>query len=82
MPTITLKNVPDELHRRLKEVAAQNHRSLNREAIRLLEESLHAEPPARDEAWEAIKESHKKQAEEGVWITAEQVLRSIDDGRE
>lgn len=38
--TITLKNVPPELHRLLKESAKRNKRSLNQEAIHALESSL------------------------------------------
>jgi plasmid stability protein len=38
--TITLKNVPPELHRSLKESARRNKRSLNQEAIHVLETSL------------------------------------------
>jgi len=33
MANLTLRNVPDELHRRLKERAKRNRRSLNQEAI-------------------------------------------------
>lgn len=41
MPTtLTLKNVPDEVYERLKAAAAQHRRSLNREAIVLLEAAL------------------------------------------
>jgi len=38
--TITLKNVPLELHRSLKESAKRNKRSLNQEAIHALESTL------------------------------------------
>jgi antitoxin FitA len=41
MPTtLTLKNVPDEVYERLKTAAAHNRRSLNREAIVVLETAL------------------------------------------
>ena len=40
MPSLTLKNVPADLYRRLKKTAAENHRSLNREAILRLERSI------------------------------------------
>jgi plasmid stability protein len=41
MPTtLTLKNVPDEVYERLKSAAALNRRSLNREAIVVLETAL------------------------------------------
>ena len=38
--TITLKNIPDELYERLKEVAELHHRSLNMEALACLEQTL------------------------------------------
>jgi len=38
--TITLKNVPTELHRSLKESAKRHKRSLNQEAIHYLETAL------------------------------------------
>ena len=37
MATLTLKNVPEKLHKRLKESAAQHRRSINSEAICCLE---------------------------------------------
>jgi plasmid stability protein len=40
MPTITLKNIPDELYERLKESAADHRRSLNSEIIFRLEQVL------------------------------------------
>lgn len=40
MSSILIKNVPVDLHRRLKEQAVQHHRSLNKEVIALLETAL------------------------------------------
>ncbi|MFI5341583.1 MAG: Arc family DNA-binding protein [Candidatus Methylomirabilales bacterium] len=40
MPTITLKNIPDELYGRLKESATDHRRSLNSEIIVRLEQAL------------------------------------------
>ncbi|MCB1129780.1 MAG: plasmid stability protein [Verrucomicrobiae bacterium] len=45
--TITLKNVPPELHRSLKESAKRHKRSLNQEAIHVLEASLFGERARR-----------------------------------
>ncbi len=42
--TITLKNVPLELHHSLKESAKRNKRSLNQEAIHFLEAALLRNP--------------------------------------
>ncbi len=38
MATLTIRNVPDELHARLQVMAREHHRSLNREVIACLEE--------------------------------------------
>jgi len=48
MPGLLLKDFPPELHRRLKQEAARNHRSMTRQALALLEQALTA--PARDSA--------------------------------
>ncbi len=40
MPTITLKNIPEQLYKRLKENAADHRRSLNSEIIVQLEQAL------------------------------------------
>jgi plasmid stability protein len=43
MATVTLKDLPTDLHRKLKARAEQNGRSLNREVIECLERSFGAE---------------------------------------
>ena len=40
MPTLTLKNIPDDLHARLKASAARNRRSLNSEILVRLEQDV------------------------------------------
>jgi hypothetical protein len=51
MATITLKNIPDELHARLKESAEKNRRSLNSEILIRLESAFTAPlVDAREEA--------------------------------
>ncbi len=40
MPTLTIKNIPERLARRLKQGAAQHRRSVNSEAIACLERVL------------------------------------------
>ena len=44
MPALTLKNIPDTLHKRLKESAAVHRRSLNSEILVRLEEALQSAP--------------------------------------
>ena len=40
MPALTIKNIPDELYRSLKESAKAHHRSINGEVITCLERML------------------------------------------
>ena len=40
MTTITLKNIPDQLHLQLRESAVRHHHSLNRDIIAQLETNL------------------------------------------
>jgi plasmid stability protein len=42
MPTITLKNIPGDLHRKLKKRAEEHHRSLNKEVIATLKSATGA----------------------------------------
>lgn len=39
MATITLKNIPDPTYDTLKQLAAENHRSINSEIINLIEKA-------------------------------------------
>lgn len=44
MTSLTIKSIPEGLYERLKEAAARNQRSLNREVIVRLEQSIGAVP--------------------------------------
>ena len=79
MATITLKNVPDDLHRRLKERAARNGRSLNREAIRCLDEGTRRPEP--DTLLEEAAAFRAEFAARGMWITDADIEAAIDEGR-
>lgn len=48
MPSVALRGVPEYVHRRLKDAARSNHRSLNGEILARLVASVPAEPK-RDE---------------------------------
>jgi plasmid stability protein len=43
VPTLTVKNIPDELYERLKRSAAEHRRSLNSEILVCLDRALHSE---------------------------------------
>ncbi len=40
MPSLTIKNIPDDLYNKLKLVAERHHRSINSEVIMFLKRSL------------------------------------------
>lgn len=87
MPTITLKNVPEDLHRRLTARAARHRRSLNQEVIECLEKvTLAEDQPERvfdKEAFLAeLDKAHEEMRIKGVWITEEFVREAIDRDRE
>ena len=46
MPSLTLKGIPDDLLERLRERARDERRSLNQQALVLLEQGLAADAPA------------------------------------
>lgn len=79
MASLTLKGIPDDVLRRLRERAAAERRSLNQEAIRLLEAAVAARPVSFSEAHAAFVEAH------GPPPFADDVfdgLRADDGGRE
>ncbi len=41
MPALTIKNIPEQIYRSLKENAKENHRSLNGEVIACLDRAFH-----------------------------------------
>ncbi len=45
MPALVIKDLPAEIHRRLKDDAVQHHRSMTQQAIVILEQSLHRVRP-------------------------------------
>lgn len=82
MPTnLTLKNVPDEVHERLKRSAEAHQRSLNSEAIVCLESVL---LPANGNPTEQLERIRRLRAElqgSGVWATPEFLHRARNEGR-
>jgi len=53
MASVLIKNLPDELHRALKQRAERHHRSLNKELISIIETAIHR--PERGELPEPIQ---------------------------
>jgi len=58
MSAITLKGLPDELKERLQELADRDRRSLNQQAIYLLERAVREEPTDFTRAYRQFRETH------------------------
>ena len=79
MPALTIKNVPDDLYKELKQVAEQHHRSINSEVIVCLKNALF---PRRITPTERLSNMQSLRAQITPHIiTAEDIDKAIDDGR-
>ncbi len=78
MPTLTLKQVPEELHERLKERAERHRRSMNSEAITILERALR---PSRMSAEEAIAKAEALNDRIGKTFDASLIEEGKREGR-
>ncbi|HEY8708894.1 MAG TPA: Arc family DNA-binding protein [Burkholderiaceae bacterium] len=78
MSTLVVKNLPDQLHERLKAQAQQHHRSITKEAIALIEQGLLA-PRATASGAEASLPPLVRLP--GGPLTAEWIEAAIADGR-
>ena len=58
MPSLTLKKIPDDVMERLRNLAEQERRSLNQQAILLLERALQEQRPSFREAHKAFVRKH------------------------
>jgi plasmid stability protein len=82
MPTLYIRNVPPEVYEALKVRAKREGRSVNAEALKILEDVAEREPPSGPELvarlWELAKEI-KRSPEDP---TAEEVIRILRDSGE
>jgi len=58
--TLTIRNVPDIVHAKLKRRAEKHRRSLNSEVLHLLEEATGEQEIDRDAVWEEIRRRREK----------------------
>jgi plasmid stability protein len=78
MITITLKGIPKETHRALKKRAAAHGRSLNTEAIAVLESSVRSQPV---EAEGIIQRARQFRNSLKFKVTAADLKRFKEEGR-
>lgn len=80
MVTVTLKNIPPELYERLKIQAKNNHRSINKEAISILEKALSIPPLDIASTLERTRKIRERTAH--YVITDEELTKWKNEGRE
>ena len=61
MPNVAVRGVPEPVHRRLKDAARANHRSMNGEILARLAASVSAEPATPSATPEEIREEARVQ---------------------
>lgn len=83
MPTLTIRNVPEELHQALKERAKKNRRSVNQEVIAELGEVAGGsqEEGKRNRAMQMIALVGELRKELQGTLSAEEIRVAIDEGR-
>jgi plasmid stability protein len=77
MATLVIKNLPDDLHAKLKQQAEDNRRSLTKEALTLLEQGV-----ARQSAVRTPPLPPPLQLRGGQELTVEDIEAAIAEGRE
>ena len=79
MPSITVKNIPQELYNKLKIVATLNHRSINNEMINCLESVLM--PQRLTVSEKLIRAKRIRNKIDITKIDANEIKRAIEEGR-
>jgi len=80
MASVNLKNIPDHIHIQLRERARRNHRSLQKELLAILEETVQAD--ARRQQTQANLKRWRKQREAMAGeLTPAEVASAIKEGR-
>ena len=78
MPSITIRDLPDRLHARLRERAPRHRRSLNAEIVHTLEQST---GPTLIDVKAELEELRRIRNEESVPPLTDELLREADQGR-
>jgi plasmid stability protein len=81
MASLTLRDLPPDLHKKLKESAARNRRSLNAEILSLLEFAAQSGRPSDEEIRARAVASRARSKELGITFTDEEITRYKNTGR-
>ena len=76
MPSLTIKNIPDEMLTRLRERAQGHHRSLQGEVITILEEAMRPRRLTISEVHQKVKELGLKTGDDSTaWVREDRDAR-------
>lgn len=81
MAAINIKNIPDHIHLRLKQRAAANHRSLNKEIVHILAEALAVDSPLRLDPEDTLRRIRTIKKEFRGGLTIDEIQEAIEEGR-
>lgn len=76
--SITLKNIPEALHQRLRESAARNHRSINGEMLAALDQYVSQQRPGKAQL---LANTRTLRQETALYVTEEEIDRAKREGR-
>lgn len=81
MATLTLHNIPDILHEALKRQARTHHRSVDEEAVAVIEQALPKEPSREEVIADIIARTDAARAKMKRFMTDEEIDAAIEEGR-
>jgi len=79
LPSITIKNIPEQLYKKIKEKAEAQRRSINSEIIYSLEQSVNADRVSEDEI---LYEARKFRKNIPKILSNDEISAAIKEGRE
>ena len=79
VPTLHIRNVPDEIYGALREQAKQRGTSMNTEVIVILKKALHGKGRSWDEVMKSLEENAKEIGFGPDWPAPEDVIREDRD---
>lgn len=78
MPSITVKNIPEEIYKRVREQADAHHRSINSEIIACLEQAVKSQQLSPEEILQEARRMRKKVKGS---LSSEEIDSAIREGR-
>ncbi len=78
MPSITVKNIPEEIYDKVREQAKAHHRSINSEIIACLEQIVKPQQISSDDILQEARRLRKKAKGS---LSSEEIESAINQGR-